>query len=105
MDCSRRDFLAAATAAAAASPFAVRAQAATKVKFVLDWRFEGPAALFLVGNRVGHSAREKLDATIDVGSGSVAAIQRVAAFGIKTPVSPDGLFGSSFPPPAGARSI
>jgi len=79
MDTSRRTFLAAATAATVAAPLAVHAQAATKVKFVLDWRFEGPAALFLVGNRNGHYAREKLDVTIDVGSGSVAAIQRVAS--------------------------
>ena len=79
MKSSRRAFLAAASAAAMSSPFAARAQAASKVKFVLDWRFEGPAALFLMGNKGGHYAREKLDVTIDVGSGSGAAIQRVAS--------------------------
>ena len=78
MKISRRKFVAAA-GAAALSPKPSFAQSNTRVKFVLDWRFEGPAALFLVGNRNGHYAREKLDVAIDVGSGSGAAIQRVAS--------------------------
>ena len=55
------------------------AQANKRVKFILDWRFEGPAALFLQGNTKGYFAREKLDVAIDVGSGSAAAVQRVAS--------------------------
>jgi NitT/TauT family transport system substrate-binding protein len=51
----------------------------TKVKFILDWRFEGPAALFLQGVPKGYYKQEKLDVQIDVGSGSAAAVSRVAA--------------------------
>ncbi len=78
MKFSRRKFVASATTALL-SPLPTFAQSNTRIKFVLDWRFEGPAALFLVGNRNGHYAREKLDVAIDVGSGSGAAIQRVAS--------------------------
>jgi NitT/TauT family transport system substrate-binding protein len=51
----------------------------TKIKFQLDWRFEGPAALFLVGNAKGHYKAEKLDVTVDTGNGSGNAVNRVAS--------------------------
>jgi NitT/TauT family transport system substrate-binding protein len=51
----------------------------TKVKFQLDWRFEGPAALFLLAKSKGYFAQEKLDVTIDSGSGSGNAVNRVAS--------------------------
>ncbi|MCP3654309.1 ABC transporter substrate-binding protein [Herbaspirillum sp.] len=51
----------------------------TKVKFQLDWRFEGPAALFLVAKSKGYFAQEKLDVTIDAGNGSGNAVNRVAS--------------------------
>jgi NitT/TauT family transport system substrate-binding protein len=51
----------------------------TKVKFQLDWRFEGPAAFFLVAKSKGYFAQEKLDVTIDAGSGSANAVNRVAS--------------------------
>jgi NitT/TauT family transport system substrate-binding protein len=51
----------------------------TKVKFQLDWRFEGPAALFLVAKSKGYFAEEKLDVTIDAGNGSGNAVNRVAS--------------------------
>jgi NitT/TauT family transport system substrate-binding protein len=51
----------------------------TKVKFQLDWRFEGPAALFLVAKQKGYFAQEKLDVTIDAGNGSGNAVNRVAS--------------------------
>jgi NitT/TauT family transport system substrate-binding protein len=51
----------------------------TKVKFQLDWRFEGPAALFLLAKSKGYFAQEKLDVTIDTGSGSGNAVNRVAS--------------------------
>jgi len=55
------------------------AQAATPIKFLLDWRFEGPAALFLVPAAKGYFKDAKLDVSIDAGSGSGAAVQRVAS--------------------------
>jgi NitT/TauT family transport system substrate-binding protein len=51
----------------------------TKVKFQLDWRFEGPAALFLVAKSRGYFEQEKLDVTIDAGNGSGNAVNRVAS--------------------------
>jgi NitT/TauT family transport system substrate-binding protein len=51
----------------------------SKIKFQLDWRFEGPAAFFLVGNAKGHYKAEKLDVTVDSGNGSGNAVNRVAA--------------------------
>ncbi|MET0963331.1 MAG: ABC transporter substrate-binding protein [Noviherbaspirillum sp.] len=51
----------------------------TKIKFQLDWRFEGPAALFLVAKSKGYFEQEKLDVTIDAGNGSGNAVNRVAS--------------------------
>jgi NitT/TauT family transport system substrate-binding protein len=51
----------------------------TKVQFQLDWRFEGPAALFLLAKAKGYFAQEKLDVTIDAGNGSGNAVNRVAS--------------------------
>jgi len=51
----------------------------TKVKFQMDWRFEGPSALFLVAKSRGYFEQEKLDVTIDAGNGSGNAVNRVAS--------------------------
>jgi NitT/TauT family transport system substrate-binding protein len=51
----------------------------TKIRFQLDWRFEGPAALFLVAKAKGYFTQEKLDVTIDAGNGSGNAVNRVAS--------------------------
>ena len=50
-----------------------------KIKFQLDWRFEGPSALFLLTKAKGYFAQEKLDVKIDAGSGSGNAVNRVAS--------------------------
>jgi len=51
----------------------------TKIKFQMDWRFEGPSALFLTAKSKGYFEQEKLDVTIDAGNGSGNAVNRVAS--------------------------
>lgn len=65
-------------AAALLATGAVQAQD-TKIKFQLDWRFEGPSALFLAAKAKGYFQQEKLDVTIDAGNGSGNAVNRVAS--------------------------
>jgi NitT/TauT family transport system substrate-binding protein len=50
-----------------------------KIKFALDWRFEGPSALFLLPLEKGYFAQEGLDVSIDAGTGSSTTVTRVAS--------------------------
>jgi NitT/TauT family transport system substrate-binding protein len=51
----------------------------TPIKFQLDWRFEGPSALFLTPTAKGYFKDAKLDVTVDAGNGSGGAVTRVAS--------------------------
>jgi NitT/TauT family transport system substrate-binding protein len=55
------------------------ALAQTSVKFTLDWKFEGPAAPFLVAIDRGYYTAEGLDVGIDTANGSVEPITRLAS--------------------------
>jgi NitT/TauT family transport system substrate-binding protein len=68
----------AAAALVATTGFSFPALADTSIKFTLDWKFEGPAAGFLLALDKGYFTEEGLDVTIDSGNGSVEAIPRVA---------------------------
>ena len=54
------------------------AQEPVKIRFQLDWRFDGQAAPFLLGKAKGYFAQEGLDVTFDSGAGSSAAVARLA---------------------------
>ena len=49
------------------------------IKFTLDWKFEGPAAPFLVAIDKGYFKAEGLDVTIDTAGGSLEPLNRVAS--------------------------
>ena len=72
-----RTALTVALAAALLIALPARAQE-TPIKFQLDWRFEGPAALFLAAAAKGYYKEAGLDVSIDAGNGSGGAVTRVA---------------------------
>jgi NitT/TauT family transport system substrate-binding protein len=58
---------------------ATTASAQTPIKFSLDFKFEGPAAPFVVAIDKGYFKAEGLDVTIDTAGGSLEPINRVAS--------------------------
>ncbi|MEC5384347.1 ABC transporter substrate-binding protein [Uliginosibacterium sp. H3] len=64
---------------AATALLPVGAQAQTKLKMVLNWKFEGPQAWFFLAQEKGYFKAEGLDVTIDQGEGSAASIPKVAS--------------------------
>lgn len=77
---TKRTFLQTALALSLTAGFGLAsAQTLTPIKFQLDWRFEGPAALFLVPAAKGYFKDAKLDVTVDAGNGSGGAVTRVAS--------------------------
>ncbi|MBK9573855.1 MAG: ABC transporter substrate-binding protein [Rhodoferax sp.] len=76
---TRRTFLQATAVIAAAFAFASAQAQTTALKFQLDWRFEGPAALFLVPAAKGYFKDANLNVSIDAGNGSGGTVTRVAS--------------------------
>ncbi|MDP3354636.1 MAG: ABC transporter substrate-binding protein [Polaromonas sp.] len=64
---------------AATTVFSAAQAQNTPIKFQLDWRFEGPAALFLTPAAKGYFKDAKLDVTVDAGNGSGGTVTRVAS--------------------------
>lgn len=78
---NKRSFLRSAMAVlvTTATTWAVAASPAlTPLKFQLDWRFEGPAALFVHPEQKGYFKETGLDVNVEAASGA-GAIQRVAS--------------------------
>lgn len=63
----------------AAHSAAALAQGPTKLRFTLDWRFEGQLAMFMMAKNKGYYQQEGLDVQVDSGAGSAAAITRIAS--------------------------
>lgn len=81
----KRVFLQSTLLALTAASWAINAQAqtpatpATDLKFQLDWRFEGPAALFTLPEAKGYFKDAGLNVQVDAGNGSGGAVTRVAS--------------------------
>jgi len=76
---SKRHFLKATVAAVALASLGAAHAQNKPIKFQLDWRFEGPAALFLQPAAKGYFKDVGLDVTIDAGNGSGGTVTRVAS--------------------------
>ena len=76
---NQRMLLKLTVALALASALSVAQAQNTPIKFQLDWRFEGPAALFLSPAAKGYFKDARLDVTIDAGNGSGGTVTRVAS--------------------------
>jgi NitT/TauT family transport system substrate-binding protein len=55
-----------------------RAQARTRVKLVLNWRYQGPQGMFFLAEDRGYFREAGLEVAIDQGEGSAAAVTKVA---------------------------
>jgi NitT/TauT family transport system substrate-binding protein len=68
-----------AIALAATLGMAAAGHAQTRIAYANDWRWEGPAAPFLMALDRGYYEEEGLAVTMDTGQGSLEAIPRVAS--------------------------
>src|SRR5690349_25115991 len=78
---SAKKFLGVAVLCAAAMSFATASYAAdpVKIRFVLNWKYQGPQAWFFVAQDKGYFKAEGLDVQMDQGEASGAAVTRVAS--------------------------
>jgi NitT/TauT family transport system substrate-binding protein len=75
---SMRNTLMAVLASSALALIPLTAQAQTKIKMVLNWKYQGPQAWFFMAQDKGYFKAEGLDVEIDQGEGSSASITKVA---------------------------
>ncbi|MCF8167202.1 MAG: ABC transporter substrate-binding protein [Rhodoferax sp.] len=75
----KRTFLSALTFAVSLLSANTSHAQSTALKFQLDWRFEGPSALFLSPAARGYFKDARLDVSIDAGNGSGGTVTRVAS--------------------------
>ena len=74
---SRRSFAKGTLGLAAATALPVHAQAITKLKLILNWRYQGPQSWFFIAQDKGYFKEEGIELTIDQGDGSGAAVGRI----------------------------
>jgi NitT/TauT family transport system substrate-binding protein len=70
--------LAVASALTLAPLVASQAYAQTKIKFVLNWKYQGPQGWFFLADDRGYFKSEGIDIVFDQGNGSGAAVPLVA---------------------------
>jgi len=70
--------LALALAMAGSAVVATGAHAETHIKFILNWKYQGPQGLLFLAEDRGYFRQEGLDVTMDQGNGSAAAVPMVA---------------------------
>jgi NitT/TauT family transport system substrate-binding protein len=75
----RRSALALGAALAVVLTAALPAAAETRLKLVLNWKYQGPQGFFFVAVDKGYFKEEGLDVTIDQGDGSATPIPKVAS--------------------------
>src|SRR5580704_505507 len=77
---TRRSIIALAAAIGLAAPLAAVAPASaqTKIKMVLNWKYQGPQGWFFLADDRGYFKAAGLDVTLDQGNGSGAPIPLVA---------------------------
>jgi len=75
----RTCLLALSCALALVAPLGAAAQAQTKLKMVLNWKYQGPQGWFFLADDRGYFKAEGLEIQIDQGDGSATPIPRVAS--------------------------
>jgi NitT/TauT family transport system substrate-binding protein len=76
---ARRIALALGAGLALAAGFSGTACAQTKLKMVLNWKYQGPQGFFFVAEDKGYFKAEGFEVTIDQGDGSATPIPKVAS--------------------------
>jgi NitT/TauT family transport system substrate-binding protein len=74
----RSTFVALTGASLLAAALAAPADAQTKLKLVLNWKYQGPQGMFFLADDRGYFKAEGLEVTLDQGNGSGAAVPLVA---------------------------
>ena len=74
---SRRKVMLGTGVALASASFARPARAETRIKFILNWKYEGPQGDFVLAQDRGYFRDEGIDVAFDQGNGSGAAVPQV----------------------------